>query len=105
MSSQPSSLLPAFLAGFVAAAGLGAALVPSLNAPYETQLRTAREEAASAQRQLAQDRALASQLDLSREATDRLAKDSCKRETLEAVSEAVAGAATAARRSRPTAGS
>ena len=56
------NLLPAFLAGFVAAAGLGAVIVPMLSLPLERELRVARDDYSAAQRQLAQEQALTAQL-------------------------------------------
>ena len=85
-------MLPAFLAGFVAAAGLGAVIVPLFHAPLERELHLAREDTATANRALAQERALLSQLELSRDATARLAKDACEREMAQRVQDTVAEA-------------
>ena len=90
-----SNLLPAFLAGFVAAAGIGAAVVPMLSLPLERELRAARDDHSSVQRQLLQEQALSAQLEAARDATARLAKDECKREVAAAVAEAEAKCAAA----------
>ena len=85
---QPLSLLPAFLAGFACCGGLGAVLLPTFLAPINADLRSAREEAAVAQRALIQERAMQQQVDTTREAAARLAKDVCEHQVTQAVAQA-----------------
>ena len=87
-----SSLLPAFLAGFVCCGGLAAALWPTLLAPMHAELRSARDEVASVQRSLSQERLMHQQLDAARDATHRLSRDTCEQEVAKATADASAKA-------------
>ena len=89
------NLLPAFLAGFVAAAGLGAVIVPMLSLPLERELRAARDDYSAVQRQLVQEQALTAQLEAGRDAAARFAKDECGRDVAMAVAQAEARCAAA----------